>query len=330
MSILVTGAAGFLGSTVADALLERGETVIGLDNFDPYYDPAIKERNIAACLEHPRFRLHRADIRDRSGLERILARERPDAIVHLAATVSNRGSLACDSRLYEEVNIGGTAALLAACRVSPPRSFVFASTANVYDTRIAGTAREELTPDFPRTPYAWSKQEGERLIRDEVNRSGLPATILRLFTVYGPRQRPDMVHWRFCEALDRGDPVPLIGDGGEERDFIYSGDAVRAILAALNRPRPGDTINVGSGSAVSIQSLMEDLARLLDRPLHVKSRPMHANDTRTLLADIGKAERLLDWNPLVPQAEGLRLFVQWWRRIRTETNISKKRGNPHA
>jgi UDP-glucuronate 4-epimerase len=321
MKVLVTGAAGFIGSTVVDALLRRGDQVVGLDNFDPYYDPARKRRNLAAALADPRFALIEGDILDGARLRALMASQRPEGVVHLAAQVSNRRSLeAAVGDLYTLVNAGGTATLLAACRRPQPRSFVFVSTANVYDSSAPAPFREGATPDRPRTPYSRSKKEAEALVLDEAARSGLPATVLRLFTTYGPRQRPDMVHYRFTASLLRGQPLTLIGAGSDLRDYVHVDDACAAIAACLDRAPAGEIINIGSGTATTLDFLLARLARLTGREPLIRRRDAAADDTRLLLADIGKAGRLLGWKPGTGLEAGLENFVSWLTAAENQIN----------
>ena len=310
MRVLVTGAAGFIGSNLVDALLKRGDQVIGLDNFDPYYDPRRKRRNLAAALARPGFELVEADVTDEPRLRDLLAGERPDGVVHLAARVSNRNSLAAGTDGYSAVNAGGTSALLAACRLAPVRSFVMVSTANVYDSTAPAPFREGITPERPRTPYSRSKQEAEALALAAAAQ-GLAATVLRLFTTYGPRQRPDMVHHRFVAGLLRGEPLSIIGAGSDLRDYIHVDDACAALIACLDRPAAGEVINIGSGHGTSLAVLLAMLARLTQMEPKVRRLRAAPADSRRLLADITKARRLLDWEPRVALEEGLGAFVSW-------------------
>lgn len=314
MTVLVTGAAGFIGSNLVDALLGRGDEVIGLDNFDPYYSPARKRRNLARAMADPRFELVEADVCDASRLRAVIERRRPTGIVHLAARVSNRLSLAAaDTGGYSAVNAGGTAALIAASAGLEPRSFVFVSTGNVYDGKAPIPFREGITADLPRTPYSKSKKAAEALVLGAAAGVGLPATVLRLFTVYGRRQRPDMVHYRFTSALLGGEPLTLIGAGSDLRDYIHVRDACAAITACLDRPAPGEIVNIGSGRGMTLDDLLAQLSRLSNRTALIRRRDAPAGDTRQLLADIAKAERLFGWRPLTSMEEGLSDFIAWFR-----------------
>ncbi|MCJ7524904.1 MAG: GDP-mannose 4,6-dehydratase [Candidatus Aminicenantes bacterium] len=312
MTVLITGAAGFIGSNLVDALLRRGDKVIGLDNFEPYYNPVRKRRNLATAMANPLFELVEADIRDTPTLNAVMASRCPDGIVHLAAKVGNRNSLsAADSEGYANVNTGGTTALLAACMAAPLRSLVFVSTANVYDSTAPAPFREGFTPERPRTPYSRSKQQAEALVMEAVARNGLPATVLRLFTTYGPRQRPDMVHHSFVSALLQETPLILIGAGSDLRDYLHVGDACEAIMACLDRPLAGEVVNAGSGRGTSLDMLLALLARLTGKEPLVHRQAAEAADTRLLLADISKAERLLGWKSQVGLEQGLADFVAW-------------------
>jgi UDP-glucuronate 4-epimerase len=314
MNVLVTGAAGFIGSNLVDALLRRGDEVVGLDNFDPHYDPARKRRNLTAAMADPRFKLIEADILDASCLRAVTHRWRFHGIVHLAARVSNRHSLvAADADGYDAVNAGGTAILLAACAGVPPRSFVFVSTGNVYDCTAPAPFREGVTPDRPRTPYSRSKKTAECLVLEAASSNGLQATVLRLFTVYGPRQRPDMVHYRFASALLEGKPLTLIGAGADRRDYIHVSDACAAILACLDRPAAAEIINIGSGCGTTLDNLLALLARCTStRPLiHRQEAP--CGDTHLMLADVAKAEQRLGWRPTTKLEKGLEDFIAWFQ-----------------
>jgi UDP-glucuronate 4-epimerase len=312
MIVLVTGAAGFIGSNVVDMLLARGDDVIGLDNFDGHYHPGIKRANVSAAMTNPRFELVEMDVSDADRLRALISARRPGGIVHLAARVSNRGSLSSpDRESYAMVNVEGTRRLLAACIGTAVRSFVHISTGNVYDTSAPAPFREGVTPELPRTPYACSKKDAETLVLAAASSNGLPAAVLRLFTVYGRRQRPDMVHFRFAEALRRGQPLDLIGAGSDLRDYIHVHDCSAAIMACLERPPVGEVINIGSGTGTRLDSLVALLARLVGKPPRIHSRKAPVNDSRLLLADIAKAKSLLEWCPVTGLESGLTDFVAW-------------------
>jgi UDP-glucuronate 4-epimerase len=315
MTVLVTGAAGFIGSNLVDALLARGDEVIGLDNFDPYYDPAIKRRNLAAARKNPRFRLMEGDILDSSFLGDIFRNWNPEGVVHLAAAVSNRQSLHSDSDgRYFQVNVGGTDCLIKACTGASVRSFVYVSTGNVYDHRSSVPFQEESTPIHPRTPYSRSKREAETRVLDAAANSGPPATVLRFFTVFGPRQRPDMVHHRFCTAMTAGEPLKIIGDGSDLRDYLFVADGCAAIAASLDRAPASQIINIGSGLGTTLDSLLALLSRLTRKPLILERRKADRADSPRLLADVSKAKRLLGWEPSVDLETGLAIFVDWLKK----------------
>lgn len=305
MKILLTGGAGFIGSHLLERLLERGDDVAILDDFNDYYDPAIKRRNLPS---RGGFRLYERDVRDAAD---VVAAERPDAVVHLAARAGVRPSLENPS-LYESVNVGGTLALLEACRRSGVGRFLFASSSSVYgDAPVP--FREDFEPLRPVSPYGVTKLLGEHYVRIYARLHGIRATCLRFFTVYGPRQRPDMAIHKFTAALLADREIPFYGDGSSERDYTHITDILQGILAALDRPEPFEVYNLGESRTVSLARLVELLGELTGRPPRIRRLPEQPGDARRTFASIEKARARLGYNPQVPLEEGLREFVRWYR-----------------
>src|SRR4051812_10345594 len=235
MPTIVTGGAGFIGSTLVDRLLGEGREVIAVDNFDPYYAPSRKRANLAKALRSPRFRLAELDIRDGDALRRLVAEARPEAIIHLAAKAGVRPSID-DPPSYAEVNVVGTTHLLdAACRLAEKPRFVYASSSSVYGDRPDAPFRESDPVDRPVSPYAATKKACELMAATFHHLYGLSATGLRLFTAYGPRNRPDLAIAKFAALIERGEPVPMFGDGGTMRDYTFVEDLVDGISRALDR-----------------------------------------------------------------------------------------------
>jgi len=314
MRVLLTGVAGFIGSHLAERLLARGHAIVGLDNFDPFYDPAIKQRNLAAVGGHPRFELVRGDIRDEGLVKALLDRApRVDLVCHLAALAGVRPSLAEPGR-YASVNVGGTLSLLEACRRHGVARLVFASSSSVYGARSEVPFRESDPAVRPASPYAATKRAGELLCATYADLYGLETTCLRFFTVYGPRQRPEMAIHKFTRLLAAGTPVPLFGDGSSARDYTYVDDIIDGTVAAVERPRPGFTIyNLGGSQATSLARLVELIAAALGTTAAVERLAMQPGDVPITYADVALAGRDLGYTPKVPIDEGITRFVEWFR-----------------
>jgi UDP-glucuronate 4-epimerase len=309
--VLVTGGAGFIGSHVCEHLLARGDAVIALDNFDDFYDPAIKRRNIADCLAHPGFELVEGDIRDADLLE-ALPRDGIDAVLHLAARAGVRPSIDSPS-LYADVNLVGTTRLLEMVRRHRIRNFVFASSSSVYGERRDAPFRESDAVDQPVSPYAATKKAGE-LICHAFHRLGeLDVACLRFFTVYGPRQRPEMAIHRFTSLIDAGEPVPVYGEGDAQRDFTYVDDIVQGVLAALDRNEGYRIYNLGHHRMVSIDELVAEIGAALGTEPRIRRLPAQPGDVSRTCADISRARELLGYEPRTPLEEGIARFVEWYR-----------------
>jgi UDP-glucuronate 4-epimerase len=310
-TILVTGGAGFLGSHLAEALLERGDEVAVLDNFDPFYDPSFKRENVSPFLSHPRFRLWEGDLRDGEGVGEFVEAVRPDAVVHLAALAGVRPSIEDPAR-YADVNVVGTVRLLEALR-GRPVPLVFGSSSSVYGARERIPFREDEPCGTPESPYAATKRAGELLVHVYHRLHGAPTICLRFFTVYGPRQRPEMAIHSFARRIDEGLAVPIFGDGSSRRDYTYVDDVVRGMLAALDRCEGFQVVNLGGGRTVALSDLVESIGRALGRRAREEVRPPAPGDVPVTCADGTKARALLGFEPRVPLEEGLGRFVEWLR-----------------
>ncbi|MBM4143645.1 MAG: NAD-dependent epimerase/dehydratase family protein [Lentisphaerae bacterium] len=313
MRILVTGGAGFIGSHLADRLLARGDTVVAVDDFNDYYDPAAKQRNIAGALRSARMTLVKGDIRDAALLERVCAARAFDVIVHLAARAGVRPSLE-QPLLYEDVNCRGTLNLLECARRHGIRRFVFASSSSVYGNVREIPFREDARIDRPVSPYAATKAAGELYCHNYHHLYGISATALRFFTVYGPRGRPDMAIYKFTDLIERGAPVPFYGDGSTARDYTYYTDIIAGVEAAIDRDLGFEIINLGESRTTTLAALVAIIERALGKPAGIHPLPLQPGDVLLTCADVSKARRLLDYNPSTTVEEGVARFVEWYRR----------------
>ena len=312
--VLVTGAAGFIGSHACEAFLARGHELIGVDNFDPFYPRPVKERNLAACRAQAGFRLVEADVaRDPVPLDGV------SAILHLAARPGVQPSIA-DPAAYMEANVVGTARLLDAARRAGVRRFVLASSSSVYGDVTAAPFREDTPAVSPISPYAASKRACELAAHAFAHLFPMRIICLRFFTVYGPRQRPDLAIHRFTRLIAEGSPVSVHGDGSSERDYTYITDAVDGVVAAVDWTGARgegaggafEVVNIGGGSRVRLDRLIELIAGALGREARRTPRPDQAGDVRLTAASLAHAERVLGYRPRVGIEEGIRCFVSWY------------------
>jgi UDP-glucuronate 4-epimerase len=309
---LVTGGAGFIGSHVVEALLARGERVVCVDNFDSFYDPAIKRANLRAVMAHERFSLVEADIRDQGAMAKLCETHRVDRVFHAAARAGVRPSLA-DPLLYEDVNVRGTITLLEVIRRRPISTFVFASSSSVYGGLTTVPFSETAVVNRPISPYAATKLAGEVICHTYHHLYGLPITCLRFFTVYGPRQRPEMAIHQFVRLIEAGQPVPMFGDGSAKRDFTYIDDVVQGVLAALDQPFPYEIFNLGESETIELKALIQLIEQSLGKKARIEALPAQPGDMPVTYADITKAKALLGYRPSTPVKDGVKQFVEWFR-----------------
>jgi UDP-glucuronate 4-epimerase len=311
-SALVTGGAGFIGSHLVDRLLAEGWTVTVLDSFDDFYEPALKRCNVAPHRDHQSYSLIEADVRDETIGERLTGDY--DVVVHLAARAGVRPSIE-QPLLYQDVNVRGTHLLLELCRRWSVRHFVFASSSSVYGVNPAVPWREDDAVLLPISPYASTKVSGELLGHAYSHLFGIRFLALRFFTVYGPRQRPDLAIRKFAERLLRGERIPFFGDGGTRRDYTFVDDIVQGICAAMcYDASPYEVINLGNNRAVSLSELVALLERVLGCRAVLDRLPAQPGDVPQTWASIEKAARLLGYAPRVAFAEGLERFATWLTR----------------
>jgi UDP-glucuronate 4-epimerase len=313
MTILVTGAAGFIGSHLCERLLAEGNTIVGLDNFDSFYSPAVKEGNIRGFGFSPGFTLVRGDIRDRNLVEQVFKNNSIDTVIHLAAKAGVRPSI-LDPVGYADVNINGTVVLLEAARVSGCAKFIFASSSSVYGNNPKVPFRETDNVDFPISPYAATKKAGELLCHTYHHLYKMNITCLRFFTVYGPRQRPDLAICKFARLIEQGKAIPVFGDGSAERDFTYIDDIIDGIAAATERCRGYAIYNLGESRPVRLDTLIAELEKALGRKADIERFPPAPGDVRRTFADVSRAVHDIGYRPKTVLAEGLRRFVEWLRK----------------
>ena len=314
MKILVTGGAGFIGSHVCEHLLARGHAVTALDTFDPYYSPALKRANLSQALAHPRFTLVEGDFGDKDCATSLLKDGGFDMVLHLGAQAGVRPSIA-DPLKYERVNVAGSIVLLEAMREFGPRKIVAGSTSSVYGNITPVPFREDAPCLQPLSPYAATKRAMEIFLGTYCALHGFTATVLRFFTVYGPRQRPDMAIAPFCRKLLTGERITLYGDGSTSRDYTYISDIVSGVTVALESTPEGFGIyNLGGDHPVTLNELIASLETATGKRAVIQRGPMQSGDVERTFADIAKARQTFGYEPKVSLAEGLAHTVEWVKR----------------
>jgi len=314
MRVSVTGGAGFIGSSVVDALLARGDDVVAVDSFDPMYPRRVKERNLAAASGSPRLALHELDVRDHAALATLLD---PDTVVlHFAAKAGVRPSLE-DPAGYADANVGGTAAVAAAARAAGVRRIVFASSSSVYGDDTPLPCREDAAAMHQVSPYGATKRGAELLLESLAPTAGLTVASLRFFTVYGPRQRPDLAIHAFARKMVEARTLTLFGDGSQARDYTYCDDIVAGVLAALrwteDAPVGVETFNLGGNRAVPTGAMVDELSMALGITPKIERAPMQPGDVQRTAADLTKSGAVLGYAPRTPFREGIQRFVAWFR-----------------
>jgi UDP-glucuronate 4-epimerase len=319
--VIVTGAAGFVGMHVSRRLLERGDAVVGIDSLTPYYDVSLKERRLALLGEHPRFAFERVDLAEREAARDVFRAARADRVVHLAAQPGVRYSLE-HPHAYVDSNVTGFLNVLEGCRHHPVRHLVYASSSSVYGGNTKTPFSEADPVDRPVSLYAATKRANELMAYTYSHLFGIPATGLRLFTVYGPWGRPDMAPMLFAKAIFEGRPIQVFNGGDMRRDFTYVDDVVEAILRVLDRPAPVDGCashrfyNVGSSAPVELMRFIRVLEAEIDRKARLEMLPMQQGDVSATFADVRDLERDFGFRPTTGIEEGVRRFVAWYRGYR--------------
>ncbi len=311
MKVIVTGAAGFIGSHLCQRLLKDGWTVAGVDNFDNFYDPQIKRDNLKDCLVNKQFSLVEADIRDGASMNN--AAKGAEVIVHLAAKAGVRPSIE-QPGIYADVNINGTITLLEAAKKNGIKKFIFASSSSVYGNNKKVPFSENDNVDFPISPYAATKKAGELICHTYHHLTGISITCLRYFTVYGPRQRPDLAIHKFARLIEQGKSIPVYGDGSMMRDFTYIDDIIDGTVGAIKECSDYQIYNLGESKPITVNNLIGELEKALGKKAKIERLPLQQGDVQQTYADITKAKRDLRYNPHTAINEGLGKFIEWLRR----------------
>lgn len=314
---LITGGAGFIGSTLADRLLDLGARVVVIDNFCDFYDVSLKEANVSGNLLSENYKLYRKDIRDKKALEQIFEENNIDSVVHLAAMAGVRPSIE-NPILYQEVNCLGTQNILESMKARGIKNLVMASSSSVYGNCDTVPFKESFTVDFAISPYAATKKANEVMTHVYHSLEAMNVIMLRFFTVYGPRQRPDLAINKFTRLLQQGEKIPMFGDGTTSRDYTYIDDIVSGILRSIQYVEDHESvyeiINLGNSSPTSLMEMVDAIGRVVGVTPVIEKLPMQPGDVERTYADISKAQSLLGYNPITSFEDGIRKFVEWVNR----------------
>ncbi|HTY63686.1 MAG TPA: GDP-mannose 4,6-dehydratase [Acidobacteriota bacterium] len=312
MRVLITGGAGFIAFHLAAALINQRVEVSLLDNFNDFYDPDIKRRNVQDLKAKGRVQLHTVDILDREKLRRVFEEVQPETVVHLAAWAGVRPSLEKPD-LYASVNVTGTVNLLEMAKEFSTRCFVFGSSSSVYGGNTKVPFSEDDPVDRPVSPYAATKRAGELLCHTYAHNFSMHISCLRFFTVYGPRQRPEMAIHKFARLMAEGKEIPIFGEGDSRRDYTYVEDIVSGVLGAIEANPQFEIINLGESQTTTLLELVRHLENALEMKAVLRFMPNQPGDMEATYADINRARRLLGYNPKIPIQDGIRLFADWFK-----------------
>ncbi|MBQ3436747.1 GDP-mannose 4,6-dehydratase [Candidatus Saccharibacteria bacterium] len=311
---LITGGAGFIGSTIAQKLLENGERVVVVDNFNDFYDPQLKKENIKPFLENPNFEIYEVDIRNVDGLSKVFDENKIDIVIHLAAMAGVRPSIE-NPMLYQDVNGMGTQNVLEQAKLHNIKKLVMASSSSVYGNCKEVSFREDMIVDFAISPYAATKKANEVMAHVYHKLFGMSIIMLRFFTVYGPKQRPDLAINKFTRMMMNGEEITMYGDGTTSRDYTYVDDIVDGVVKSCNYVDKNENvyeiINLGSNNPISLKDMIATIGKVLGVNPKIKQMPMQPGDVDRTYADVTKAKELLGYEPKMTFEEGIRKFVEW-------------------
>lgn len=313
MKYLITGGAGFIGSSLTERLLRRGDEIVCVDNFNDFYDPAVKRRNIKSFLADGSYKLIEADIRDFEKIKKIICENGFDCVVHFAARAGVRPSI-IEPELYKEVNVGGTTNIISACRMSDCKKIVVASSSSVYGNYPEVPFSEDMFPLAPASPYGSTKLRGEEICRKCWKDYGVKSACLRFFTVYGPRQRPEMAIHKFTRRIISGEEIEIFGLGSSSRDYTYIDDIIDGVVAVIDKDFGFEIFNLGDSSPVNILGLVKIIEKAVGKEAKIKFAPVQEGDVERTFADISKASKELNYSPGVSIEEGIRRFVEWIKK----------------
>ena len=312
----ITGGAGFIGSTLSAKLIEQGDSVIVIDNFCDFYNPKIKERNIQQLQKNEKFKLYKNDIRDRQAIKKIFDENKIDVVMHLAAMAGVRPSIE-NPVLYQEVNCLGTQNILEEMKLHNITNGVFASSSSVYGNCKEVPFREDMIVDFAISPYAATKKANEVMAHVYHKLYNMNIIMLRFFTVYGPKQRPDLAINKFTRLMLNNEPIPMFGDGTTSRDYTYVEDIVSGIEKSIeyvnNNKDVYEILNIGNSSPTSLKEMINTIAEVLEIEPKIKQLPMQPGDVDRTFADVSKAKKLLGYEPHISFKEGIEKFVAWYK-----------------
>lgn len=317
----ITGGAGFIGSTLSEKLLKQGNKVIVIDNFCDFYNPKIKENNVKKLLENEKFKLYKADIRDRQAVKKIFDENKIDVVMHLAAMAGVRPSIE-NPVLYQEVNCLGTQNILEEMKLHNIKNGVFASSSSVYGNCKEVPFKENMIVDFAISPYAATKKANEVMAHVYHKLYNMNIIMLRFFTVYGPKQRPDLAINKFTRLMLENQEIPMFGDGTTSRDYTYVDDIVNGIIKSceytMNNKEVYEILNIGNSSPTSLKEMINTIAKTLNVEPKIKQLPMQPGDVERTYADIYKAKKLLGYEPKTSFEEGIKKFVDWYKENKEE------------
>lgn len=312
----ITGGAGFIGSTLTERLLKEGNKVVTIDNFCDYYNPELKEKNVVSFLENENYKLYRGDIRNRDDIKKVFNENKIDVVVHLAAMAGVRPSIE-NPLLYQEVNGVGTQNILEEAKLHNVTNLVMASSSSVYGNCKEVPFKEDMIVDFAISPYAATKKANEVMAHVYHKLNNMNIIMLRFFTVYGPKQRPDLAINKFTRLMLNDEEIPMYGDGSTSRDYTYVDDIVDGIYKSCDYVMTNDNVyeilNIGSNNPISLKEMIEIIGKTLGIEPKIKQLPMQPGDVDKTFASIDKAKSLLGYEPKVTFEEGIKKFVEWYK-----------------